>query len=413
MVITYIMLVMLQTLCTGVLLAGGSNVGGVQPTGGHGCHPGNLAVALARSTSVSSSSSFTNRSGERSSIYLVSSNQCWNTSAPSGSAVRRAVARATAAATAATAAAAAAAAAGGVATTVRAAHERWWREFWADSFVAISGEAATRVEAMYYVNMYRYASACRYGVHDLTAAFGPGGMTMQWGGMVWDMNVQVNLFALHNSNHIGIIAPFVTAFDSVTETPHTGPNNVTVYYGNMPGPGWPLIWTLKSYWRFTSDDPSRTRLLFKLLKLGLSGIKFVEGNNSKVTHVEGIGSPEYPGPVGTVDTNFGLAISRWGIRTLLEIAAELPDLRHDSAVTRYAQILSTLAPFSADNTGYKLDPQHRFLLPHRHWSHIILIYDLELAEGRFNHTTGKCRRAPVTLQCTTNATQVLVWLHCC
>eukprot|EP01046_Picozoa_sp_COSAG06_P026468 COSAG06_NODE_2276_length_7193_cov_7.259374_12_plen_209_part_01 len=66
-------------------------------------------------------------------------------------------------------------------------------------------------------------------------------MTMQWGGMVWDMNVQVNLFALHSSNHIGLIAPFVTAFDSVAESPHTGPDKTTVYYGNMPGPGWSLI----------------------------------------------------------------------------------------------------------------------------------------------------------------------------
>ena len=32
------------------------------------------------------------------------------------------------------------------------------------------------------------------------------------------------------------------------------------------------------------------------------------------SHVEGIGSPEYPGPVGTTDTNFGLSIVRWGAR---------------------------------------------------------------------------------------------------
>ena len=49
--------------------------------------------------------------------------------------------------------------------------------------------------------------------------------------------------------------------------------DAVLYYGNMPGPGWPLVWTLKSYWRFTSDDPTRTQTLFKLLKLGLSGIK--------------------------------------------------------------------------------------------------------------------------------------------
>jgi hypothetical protein len=148
--------------------AGDSEVGGVQPAGGHGCHPGNLAIALARGTGVSSSDSGSS-SGSGAAVYLVSSNQCWNTTAPNGSAVERAVARVTDAATAASAS-------GGGISTRRRAHEDWWREFWAESFVAISGEAATRIEAMYYVNMYRYASACRYGVHDLTAAFGPGGI---------------------------------------------------------------------------------------------------------------------------------------------------------------------------------------------------------------------------------------------
>ena len=79
---------------------------------------------------------------------------------------------------------------------------------------------------------------------------------MQWGGMVWDMNIEVNLFALHSANHIGLVAPFVTAFDSViAPTERLGKNGV-LYYGNMPGPGWPLVWTLKSYWRFISDDPT-------------------------------------------------------------------------------------------------------------------------------------------------------------
>ena len=73
---------------------------------------------------------------------------------------------------------------------------------------------------------------------------------------------------------------------------------------------------------------------------------------------------------------------------LLEISAEQPDLQHDPAVAKYAKVLSTLVPFAVDSTGYMLDPEHRFLLPHRHWSHLLLIYDLELEEGRFNHTTG-------------------------
>jgi hypothetical protein len=93
--------------------------------------------------------------------------------------------------------------------------------------------------------------------------------------------------------------------------------------------------------------------------------------------------------VGNTDTNFGLSIVRWGARTLLDIAAEFPStLGKDPAVAKYRDVLQRLVPFSHDETGFMLDPTHRFLLPHRHWSHIIMIYDLELSEGRYNHSAG-------------------------
>lgn len=80
---------------------------------------------------------------------------------------------------------------------------------------------------------------------------------------------------------------------------------------------------------------------------------------------------------------------RWGARALVRLGEEFPStLGTDPAVAHYCEILGRLVPFSHDSTGYMLDPTHRFLLPHRHWSHIIMIYDLELAEGRFNHSAG-------------------------
>jgi hypothetical protein len=120
-------------------------------------------------------------------------------------------------------------------------------------------------------------------------------MVMQWGGDVWDMNIEVNLFALHASNHVGLIAPFVEAFDSVARSPPNYQQGGDVkYYGNFADSGWPLIWTLKSYWRFTSDDPSRrSKTLFQLLKVGLDGLSLQR--NGSTVHVVGIGSPEYPG----------------------------------------------------------------------------------------------------------------------
>ena len=342
----------------------------------HGnCSAGGMAIAVAHSRSSTSSRSSSGQSSTTSTetVALASSNQCWNSSADAGSAVARAVAAAQKALVG--------------PSRARARHLSWWSTFWNESYVGISGPDATRVESLYYNNMYRYASACRHGIHDLTGAFGPGGMSMQWGVNFLDMNVEVNLFALHASNHLGLSNPFVEAMDAIAETPA---NSAAVMFpGNLPS-GWPLLWCLKSYWRFTTNDPGRQNTLFALLKIGLGGVTLTNTTSPDGTvHVLGIGSPEYPNFSGTTDTNFGLAIVRWAARTLVAVGTGLGGgATHDPAIALYRSVLNRMVPFSADGTGFMLDRTHQFLLPHRHWSHIIMIYDLELAEGRFNHTAG-------------------------
>ena len=282
-------------------------------------------------------------------------------------------------------AAAKAAAVGGAAALV-SAHRAWWADFWLESLITLGGgPMATRVEGVYFANMYRYSSAARVGMHDLTAAFGPGGMSMQWGSFVWDMNVQVNLFAVHASNHRSLVEPLLDALDTFVAQNQT--TWAPLFAGNSPS-GWSLLWVLKSFWKATvylHDVKRRSGTLFTLLASGVDGLQLKDDGPGKHVHVLGIGSPEYPGVVDKVDTNFALAIARWGCRTLLQIAAEFP-AKHEGhpTVTKCKSVLPRLQPFGIDATGMMLDQHHDFILPHRHWSHIISIYDFQLEETRFN-----------------------------
>ena len=167
------------------------------------CSAAGMAIAIARPDSTSTSTSTSpGQSGAAATktVALASSNQCWNSSASAGSAAARAVAAAQNALFGDDHHNANTAAGTGAPRRARARHLAWWASFWDESYVGIAGPDATRVEGLYYNNMYRYASACRHGIHDLTAAFDPGGMSMQWGVNFLDMN---DLFALHASNHLG------------------------------------------------------------------------------------------------------------------------------------------------------------------------------------------------------------------
>ena len=64
----------------------------------------------------------------------------------------------------------------------------WWARYWPQSFVTLP---TTRVEGMYYAQMFRFPASDRSTLMGLDGAFGPSGMPNYWPDYVWDMNQQV------------------------------------------------------------------------------------------------------------------------------------------------------------------------------------------------------------------------------
>jgi hypothetical protein len=99
-------------------------------------------------------------------------------------------------------------------------------------------------------------------------------------------------------------------------------------------------------------------------------------------HLRGCSSPEYPMPPGSWDDcSYGLAIYRWAAQTGLALASELAPA--DPGLPLFRDVAARLAPFPLDGkTGsWEVAAGLPFSVPHRHYSHLLMTYDLSIVGG--------------------------------
>eukprot|EP01047_Picozoa_sp_COSAG01_P071505 COSAG01_NODE_11117_length_2004_cov_1.414173_2_plen_356_part_00 len=84
-----------------------------------------------------------------------------------------------------------------------------------------------------------------------------------------------------------------------------------------------------------------------------------------------------------VDCGYELSQVRWGVQTLLRLH-ERYELGAPAEVDWWRQLLAkVLAPLPSDHaTGYRLSAGCIFACPHRHFSHLLGLYDLETEDPR-------------------------------
>jgi hypothetical protein len=108
-------------------------------------------------------------------------------------------------------------------------------------------------------------------------------------------------------------------------------------------------------------------------------------------HIEGCGSPEYkcfapfdqeparhPHCKISQDCTYTLSQLRWGLTTALQLVSKHGGSASAADVAWWQQLQAQLVPYAIDpQTGYKLSTNCSFHCPHRHFSHLLQIYDLE------------------------------------
>lgn len=268
-----------------------------------------------------------------------------------------------------------------------AAHESWWADFWAGtsffSFDSNGHALTTALEQFTHIAGYRYASAARFTMSDLMGPWGPGGPGPHgatyclgpWCQFCWDMNQQVMLYLPVPSNRGNLLAR--PAFD-MFQAYLNGTWN-SIYGSNAVDGGVNLLWWLAQMQRYAlahGDDAMLQNSLLPGLRGALLNSGLRNGTDGRL-HVEKCVSPEYPMRPST-DCSYHLAIFRWAAVTAVALAEAFDP--SDSALPTFRDIAGRIAPFPIDEaTGsIELADGVPFLLPHRHYSHLLAVYDLKL-----------------------------------
>ncbi|MER8069326.1 glycoside hydrolase family 95-like protein [Streptomyces sp. NPDC094034] len=287
-------------------------------------------------------------------------------------------------------------------------HRAWWQRYYRKGFLSLPD---ARLQRFYWLQLYKVAAAARKDA-PVMATSGPWLEPTPWPNTWWNLNVQLEYWLIHGSNHLELdavtralsefrdqlrkeVAPAYRG-DSYGIPRTTDPQLVNggatsgdLGYGvGIPGQDPPtpevgnLTWALHNVWlsyRHTMDEAILRDVLFPLLRRAVNYyLHFLSPGADGKLHLPATFSPEYG--VNAPDCNYDLMLLRWGCRTLLDSAELLGE--RDPLADRWREVLARLTPYPVDGDGYMIGAGVPFAKSHRHYSHMLAVYPLYEVTGR-------------------------------
>ena len=276
--------------------------------------------------------------------------------------------------------------------SLRAANKSWWNGYYPASFLSIPD---AQYESFYWIQMYKYgcASPKDLGVID---THGPWLQPTQWPYITWNLNTQISYWALQPANRLELADPL---FRTLDKNLGTLSNNADPYatqpdiaalghcsqqdlkaslamdvrfereWGN-------LLWICHNYWlqyRFSMDETMARERLFPLLRRAVNFyLPALEEHPDGTLHLPVTFSPEIG---STRDCNYDLALLRWACSTLVDLRNRTGHA--DALISRWQDVASRLVSYPTDTNGLRIGSDLA-AAPHRHFSHLLMIYPLYL-----------------------------------
>lgn len=261
-------------------------------------------------------------------------------------------------------------------------HREWWHKYYQSSFLSIPDK---RLEGFYWIQMYKLASATR---QDRVAIdlLGPWYKTTRWPAIWWNLNIQLAYWPVYVSNHLELGKSLTKMLDKNIEnlsknTEEFSSDSASISVisgyeciGKTKDPS-DLTWALHNYWlqyRY-SMDKSILESLYKILRKSVNQyLHILYEDEDGMLHLPLLTSPEYPKMA--VDTSYSLSLLQWGLQVLIDTCTELG--LEDEKFPEWKDTLQRLSYYHIDETGLMIGKDVPYDIPHRHFSHLLMIYPL-------------------------------------
>lgn len=274
-------------------------------------------------------------------------------------------------------------------------HLEYWHNFYKKSFVSLND---AELEEFYWIQLYKLASAgCENGrVYDTCGPWLTNNTA--WPGTWWNLNVQLTYSPLPASNHTELMMPLESTLkkginELIENVPPVyrydsaaiGRVSTETLYSPVSEPGdkdaedetGNLIWaihTLYLKYLMTQDCELLETVIYPILKRAVNYyLHFLRRDEKNILHLPQTLSPEYP--LAGSDTNYDLALLKWGLITLNNICdtLEIKDEKYDERTWVYEH----LADYPTESgKGFKIAEEVPYERSHRHYSHLLMIYPL-------------------------------------
>lgn len=250
---------------------------------------------------------------------------------------------------------------------VLTAHRGWWHAFYPESFLTIPD---ARLEAFYWIQIYKFASASREG-GPAVDLFGPWFRVSQWPGIWWNLNIQLTYWPAYAGNRLALGTNYLDVVDRHFDDLLKG-------FIQAPTLG-DFTWAMHNYWwqlHFAGDWKGVNDRWLPKAKAVLAGyLPRLRKNPEGRLELTEMGSPEYNGFKTYPNTNYNLHLLRWLLNALLEADAR-SGKPADPAAAEWKRILGELIPCPADENGLRIASNQPVDMSHRHFSHLLGLYPL-------------------------------------